>query len=1273
MRTLHPKRSHLGLLGLVLLLAAAPACRTAAPEAGLDRQLFVNPKASLAVDPHGYWFAVAAQKAPLAPYVTVTYDGQTELFYAFAKGKRAAQLLPLTPVDSTWFAAAIQAGATPHFVSKLAKVEPSDPVGIWNGDAHTPVTWLGPKPDGDLTAVAVPAVAPRTPTSFDKLAVAVVDLDSAHVRHVSNPMPSAKKTRHYLLLPEGPRRARKLDVVNFADEQLEAPAGSPITVETKKGPQFGKKTLSKYAVLPVGRKAGADILAFQVDHTLFIANIGPDHVRLGNQARVEAAIAELPLAIAGPKAFQRAVRGLVALREGRPLAADYWLGSNTVAVYGNAAAASMRMAELAAAAGRTQWSRVALLSGAKGISADRALYLARAELIEGDLDAARADALRAADGFRSWSAPTKHTGAARAHLIAARADHLRGKKAEAVDLAQKAVEDFGQANDALRRSDTEMAAADIFFEQGQPEKAIEYARLARSRYYHNGSHYFSALTEIRLAEYLLAAGKVDEAAKMAKYATLRMKKFGEPVGLVRASIVETLTNEKGGGADEFAGQLQNEFDTARELDDPTAMALAAALIVNRTSVDKPQRMVTLGAQLVAARDDVADPAVQQRRAQAIASLCGAGVTSLARKTSPGEALALGHACHAAVAKAASDPKTLRAWLRQGYKALQNGEVDLAKATASQLASNLGDNLKMTSPKIAADILFFQYAIASMPTVKPSSAVANSTGLDKAADLLHSGLDPAKAPALLQEMAHTYRARGLTSVAEKLGEQAMKDAHDAKQYARERDLLFFLLQTYHEDHRPHDVLRLAHDGRKIVSRAGPGSAPLEARVLLYQSDAEYRLGRTSDASLHRSNALATANKADGPVRLSLLLDSADLDLERHALESAQAALGSGMMIFDKTPSKQRTGRAQRANFAHLHTLSGEVAVQTGKLDAARQAFDQAIALSDNADEPDALTWRVRALAGRAGLSTTDSERSSAQAKLAKTLDKLEANAKPHETIAAHRAAVEYYLDSGDASSALRVARGVHDHGFSLAPRAQAVCLSGRVALFAGKNKQAMHDLAVCAAQNDKRPSGAFAHLLAAMHDEAHKVTDRGAIAAGIEHQLADALTADQKARLTFISELPKADKPFDERKASRLQHKAAKTDAPADVAAYASYLLATGHLDEANAYIDKTSTTFFKQGQESPGMLIRLRLESMVRQLRPVDAALYAERALSETRDVTDAERAHIDFLLAQNEVIAGRWWRAAQFARQANALASDRALSAELAAFAKKFPPIDLK
>ncbi len=1235
------RRSIPAFLVLVLLLTTT-SCRSVAPEAGLDQQLFETPAASLSIDPRGFWFAVAPAQAPITDYVLVEHDGQTEAFYAVPHGERAAQLLPLTPTEGNWFAEAVSDGATPEFVGTLEGSDVSDTLGMWSGAADEPVRWLGPAPTGETTAVALPAASPRTARPFYESAQGIARVDDTSASTLAGDLNAAGGP--YLLLPDGRPSGDQLRVVDLTEQQTDLTVDEP----------------SEYIALPTGRRLGADVLLFGVGSGLFISNIGPDQAVLPGDARLVAAIAEGPVEIRDKEAVDDVVRGFEALREGRVLAASYWLRPELLAVEGNGEAARLRVAELPGAAGLGQWARVATIADSEGVGADHALYLARVSLLGGQYAVAGSYGMRSESSFERWPEPTKFTGAARAQLLSARSKALRDELEPAIELAREAVRNFESVRDELRQADAETELAGYLYTAGRLDEAIETMQIARSRYYHGGSAYFSALAEIDLAGLLLEAGRVDEAVGMATDAEWRMEKFDEPVGLNRAQIVAALTGYRAGDTRELAGRLENALDRAEDLSDPTGRAMAAATLVRHVGVDDTDRIVELGALLINASAHISDPFVARRVERAVASLCGQGLVRYAEaadRAAVGD-VPVASACERTLLKVAGDPATLQNWMTRGYSALQKGQLDQARAIADELEASLERGLRESSPVTAAQVLLFRHAVL-VARLDGADKQQKEELLEEAVELLERGVDPARVGERFGELARTFRARGLTDTAALLGHKAMDAARDNKDYETERELLFFLLDTYQEADDWDALVKLARDGDKIVSRAGPGSDPMRARVLIYQSDAEYRLGRRTDAGLHRSNALSIANQADDDVRLGLLVLAAELDLDRGAPQGAEPMIVAGLKIENALSDEQRQEPDIAADFAQLHVLHGELGVILDRPEDAREAFDAALGYVDEG----AFETRARAYVGRATISDDTDDIEEAERGLAEVLDEASSFVEPIDARNAHRVAVEYMVDASHAEDAAMHAEEVHRAGFALAPSQVAPCIAGRAELFGGDDARGLQQLSACAEANDNSLDGELAALLVALHDESVSPTRMAKRAEAIQGDFEDELSTRQAARLDLIYGLSLPDREHDDDLENELFERAAEENSAEAVAAYADYLLSVNRLQAAETYIDENSSAFYARGQESPGTLIRLRLEAMIRQLDPRAAARYAERAVSEARQISNDEQAHIDLLRATNEVVLGRWRRAQRLLRGAATMAENDELIAEVEAF----------
>jgi hypothetical protein len=268
------------------------------------------------------------------------------------------------------------------------------------------------------------------------------------------------------------------------------------------------------------------------------------------------------------------------------------------------------------------------------------------------------------------------------------------------------------------------------------------------------------------------------------------------------------------------------------------------------------------------------------------------------------------------------------------------------------------------------------------------------------------------------------------------------------------------------------------------------------------------------------------------------------------------------------------------------------------------------------------------------------------------------------------AIQYHLGASDAGQAERVMSDLHEFGLSAEARFATDCLDGAVLLANGKSDEGVPRLERCVERRGGSPAGELARVRVALADGEMAAENKASVAQEALEAAKQQLAAYERARLSWLIEYAKPSKTFDADEAERLENEAKESQTPAAIAEYADYLIAYGRTETASSFIDKNSTAFFAEGQESPGELIRLRLETTVRQLQPGAADFYAQRSLSEATGVDDASMARIQLVLAQNSVIAGAWWSARRQIFEARDLAQnagDKDLQQRIEDFAQTF------
>jgi hypothetical protein len=1255
-----PRRiSVLSPIILVAILAAGvvfSGCRTAAPpEAGLAAEVFAQETATVTRGPQGGWHVVAATGQTLAGFTTVTFDDNTELFYAVPRGDRTAAILPVTPTSRGWLTSAENNQVEVAFADDPARLEFPDPVGLWDGADDSEITWLGGEPGYATFGAVLPASAPKAASvGLSKHMVGVARLSDGSAKGIDADFGDA--TSDYLLLPELDSRPVGARVVNTTGVDLgDLNLRGIEVVEESSDVGFSDKP-TEYEYLPVGRELGADILVFDAGGASHVAAIGPSKFALRDGALRAVAIARVPIRATSAEAVAAAVRGLAYVKAGAPLAATHAFSPDNHGIYDNLSAAQYRIAELAGAAGLAEWSRIPLFDGAEGVTPDRLLYFANAvSLSANSLDLVVADNLyrEAASGFAYWPSDAQKLGQARARTGLALVLLRRDRADEAIDMLEMALDRYKDTKQPLYAADTEMLMAHVHYLGGKTADAVKAAKTARSRYYYANARYHAALAEMQMAAYMLANGEAAEAAKNAGYARQRLDKMGEPVATNRATIVEIMANIELNGFDSGAEErLSQAFERAANLNDAEGATMAASTIALRSTVRDSRRLGRLGAPLVMESNRIIDPLVRERADRAIGVLCAQGLSRALGGSEQVEAI-----CSDAMAGVSGDPATLRSWVEQGYMHLQRGDVDLANATLADLEEQMNDELTSAEPVLAARILIYKWAVGQIDRASKDETI------ERAMTLLRNGLNPEKAASRLAELATEQRARGLSEVAVWTLSLGAQQAKDAKDYALEREITLELLET-HRSLSDWSALRsAAQDAKSVMSRGGDAAKPQLAHAELYHAHAYYMLGKTADGDLTTESAFGNITDASANEKLSLHILGAGFAVERGDLELASKRAAEIQSLLVK-------GAGSKVDVARANLARGDVFLARGNGTSAMDAYAAALGNVRTASLGSGGVERVDALTGLAGLTDDLTAVEDYESQLTSVLRDAEPEAAPLAAARAYEMAIQYHLGASDAGQAERVMSDLHEFGLSAEARFATDCLDGAVLLANGKSDEGVPRLERCVERRGGSPAGELARVRVALADGEMAAENKASVAQEALEAAKQQLAAYERARLSWLIEYAKPSKTFDADEAERLENEAKESQTPAAIAEYADYLIAYGRTETASSFIDKNSTAFFAEGQESPGELIRLRLETTVRQLQPGAADFYAQRSLSEATGVDDASMARIQLVLAQNSVIAGAWWSARRQIFEARDLAQnagDKDLQQRIEDFAQTF------
>lgn len=1244
----------LAAIGLVVTLLVS--CRSTRPEAGLPPAAYVGQHPRVVANERGLWFIVTDGTSPQnMPFVALGEGESRELFYAIWVGRRTARLMPVTPFAYSLLDSVRDQPVEASWASTPGEVELPDSLG-WLADARTAPQWVGPTPRDGTAVTLVAGRLDQVPRVQDWIA------GTAEVRDgklVSVQLDDANVSGPWIALPDGvvparPLRAALTGLEVSATEGLELRPLSESLTDS-----------SRFVARPAALRAG-------VDAVVRAAEFDGAHITLARpilRHGLELSVTEDPLVVRRTEVAD----GLLALRDiaaGRDLAAAGRLLALNAEADRQRGARPMRMLELVAAAGYVDWTRDALVADADGLGPDIALYLARSHFVGGDIQRAIDFTMRAAERFGGWPEPGRSHGAARARLLNARLHGLQGEWDVAFNRAIEAADWFETASDSMRAAETELLAAHFAANAQDLSRAVQAAALARSRFFHGKSPYHAAFAELALADFYTRAGEPDEAAKLTEFARLRFEELGDPVGRNRVRItngrVASVKSPSQGVRD-----LQFGLEQAQASGDFVGVVDAAASLV---VLGGAPRDATAGYGLVIAAGMVrtSDPYVRERAAQALTLLCGRGMADLVERVSGASARDIAIAKAACTddgsAPAGTENTAVAALIAQGWAAQRGGNADEANVLASKLEGSATDELWQTAPMQAARALFLAAVIARDGDLAGADELT-LRGVRRLSD----HVDPARLASTLDELAAEYVTRGQIWLGADLLRAAMTVAAEQNQTELRRAIAQRRVEILHAAGDYDGALSATYDAQPVLETAGADSLKELAALWLIQADALLRLNRATDAAIAQKKATEAIGALEPLAQVSLTLRQFELVVARGDTEAARAALARAERLEGALGEGLATDEARRLLRAEILVARADLELRQGSVERAANDYVAALdAVADLGTTAEVLQFRIGALSGL-GRATGNDDR------LQSTIEGLEAlrgtNAEDFPSVvgAATAALARLHILAGQPSRAFDILEAAQVDGVAAAenPR-EMLCLRARAAGLSGRDgATTMLERCAAASQGDERADAA---LLAALLDPQSTAPDKNRAARKI---LADTagISAREKARLEFVSELAAGLNKPDEKREQRLSGALAKAieqsraaAAVTAIEALVAYYVETGQAPRAAQVVDEHSGTFYEIPINGPGALARARAQATVGLLEPVAAHAFASRAHDETPDLTAQDEVGLRLASAQSTVLLGMWQAARSNVQLARAAAGrDSGLLRQIDAFARRF------
>lgn len=1250
-------RMHITLFAVLLTVAAG--CRSVRPEAGLPLSAFDGPTPKITANDRGFWFLIDDDSTEFTPFVEVKSGEAREVFYAVARGDRTVRLLPVSrfaypmlnsardgTVQVRWLGSPDQAGE-----------DFGEPVGWASGKASSTVKWAG-TPPADGTPVAL--LAGEAPADL-KLGKWLLGTATLRGGRLTNVVKSPDAEGPFAVVPDGRADAGTYRV-RTSNANIEDVPGASIRATNVAVPSG---TPTRYSWRPAALRSEGD---------LYIGRHNGGAVAMAsNPVMVQGlalAVTDEPLGVA-PKGATHLVRAFQAVANERYLAASFWFARAQPDVAGNYYAGALRALELIAAAGYVDWMRQAVLVNAEGLDADAGLYLARGHYVAGDFSRSDDFATRAIDRFAAWARPGSNIGGGRARMLKAQIAARQGEFKTAYQHAKAAAEMFDEVDDAMRAADAELHASLYALNGANARAAVKNAALARSRFFHGNSPYWSGFAEIALSDVYRRFGETGEAEKMARFAAMRFEEMNDDVARNRARIAEgRVAGER--SPSQGKNELEIAFDRARTSGDLTGLLDAAASLVVIGAAES-ETTATYGRVILGGLDRTDDPFVRERASQAIALLCSRGLPGAVEKATDATEVDIARAraaCNVADQRETSDTM-VSALVAQGYAALSAGKLDEAGSLADRARRSVNDDLRMNAPTQAAEAIFLSAVIE-----RSASAVdAEKTALE-GVRLLGESLDSTRLAPTYAELADRMVARGQIWLASELFRAAMAAAGDQAQNELRRELVMRRLTVLHAAGQMEEARQAALAAEPILGGAGASSAPLLARLWTYQADILARLDRDADADLAEDKAAAQLEEVDGPTRLEITLLATRLAIDRNDLTAAQGKLRRATALEKGLETGLASAEQRSLLQAQIATLHAALAERSADATAASKHYQDAVAkLSSLASTPDVLRARIRALGGAAETATSDAVVTDAVRQLEASRDAATKRA-PDLVPAATETLAKVEILAGRPSRALELVEQARLSGAAPAPSAlDALCLEARAAALSGR-KDTAENLRRCA-ETSAAQRKVDATLIAAFADPDMSDRQRQRTARQLDASYGADLPARELQRLKLVTEIVVGTEKANESEEGRLQkslQRAIDQNKPGRVVDAATdlvdYLTRTGQASKATQVVDENSKWFYEADPESAGRLVRLQTQARVASLDPIATFSFAARALSEIPDASPEDEARLTLAAATNDVLLGMWQQARSRTREAMNRARearDRRLQRRIRAFAERF------
>ncbi|MEM1348402.1 MAG: hypothetical protein AAGI01_07610, partial [Myxococcota bacterium] len=1014
---------------------------------------------------------------------------------------------------------------------------------------------------------------------------------------------------------------------------------------------------------------------------LEVGHAEPGTARLGASWWMPLAVGDEPLELAPEADLLVVLRGLKDARDGHPLRAMSQLAGQPVRVHHNAFAASLRVQELAGAAGMAQWVRRAVWWERTHAQAPEYLYIGRALLLEGSASEASKHFSLARTAFTYWIGGASRAGQARALSLLSVAQAAQGDWAKALESAKVATQEYKDEEDWVGAARAARFGAMVAIREQRYEDAEALAKNARSLSFHGGDELGCADAELLLAELFERSGDPLRALEMAELAGKRMVKLGAQRGLLRARITRLVVLLEHKPTQVTNDELEAPMARLRDADDPVSVMNAAAGIVNAQRFEAPAEIVELGVTLLDGRKVASAAPAALRADAALAALCAQG---LARYVSKAQGLPASRAaeaeavCQTLLGSTAASPYVLDSWLERGHAALQMRRWEDVDELLGKLVASRAGELVQNQPQRAARIdLFHAQALRARATVAPEQ---RRRALERQAEKLEQRavetMDEATNRALkakvFLEWSTLARARAMPGVSAEFVRRALRAGLSQEQEGQVYAASMRMVRAYEEMERWGEAEEAIVYVRPIVAKT-KWSVEGQEHLALHQ---QYVGRRRGGPKVDFAGFEKRWRDFGVGARMRLVLEAGVLAGALGERREAARLLRTVRDLEDGLEGSLTDTPRGRQLEAKALILNAELAAMRGDVPVVATSSWAAVEVLAEDPTRAGLELRARALwlSGRWARSDVEYDRAANELALSRIIrDEDLADA----LATAARYSAELALMGGSADSALAVIDELASAGYAAGRTPQdAACLLGIAQASAGSTQGATLELMrACNGADGRTRLSRRAAFWGSMVLGARET--RGERLAALEKLAEESeLTDPERERLVWMQR-PFARSSSSERAFRRLERAwdASQKKTGAEQAhageACVQYWLDAGDIGRAAAWYEVVEPVLAVQGPEQRAVRARLALRLALENLDVVRTRVTPEvLGLSEDEAVSAAERAALHERIGQVMLARDAWQGARHHLSRAVLLhdASRDPVSAErVRSFAKRF------